>query len=193
MGHGGARPTLTLGCSSFDRPSPLETGRAGKRSPRPRGSTLSRRGDRAQRATFRSPLHFWAGLKPRSYDRLHAEDEGAGGGEGAAGAVDAGELRVRDLAVAALAAELADGFDEEEDAVHAGVGVGEAAAVGVEGEVAAGGGALAGDEGAAFAGLAEAERLQGDEGGVGEGVVDFDDVDVLVADAGHLEGEGTGD
>ena len=44
---------------------------------------------------------------------LNAQDEGAGGGEGAAGAVDAGELGVGDLALAALAAELADGLDEE--------------------------------------------------------------------------------
>ncbi len=69
---------------------------------------------------------------------LHAEDECAGGGEGAAGAVDTGQPGAGDLALAALAAELAHGLDEEEDAVHTGVGVGEAAAVGVEGEVAAG-------------------------------------------------------
>ena len=90
-------------------------------------------------------------------------------------------LALGDLALAAFAAELAGGFDEEEHAVHAGVGVGEAAAVGVHREVAAGGGALAGDEGAAFAGLAEAEGFEGDERGVGEGVVDLDDVDVVVA------------
>src|SRR3990172_1203253 len=77
-----------------------------------------------------------------------AEDEGAGGGEGAAGAVDTGQAGAGDLALAALPAELADGLDEEEDAVHAGVGVGEAAAVGVEGELAAGGGAPAGHQGA---------------------------------------------
>ncbi len=41
---------------------------------------------------------------------LNAEDEGAGGGQGAAGAVDAGEPGAGHLALAALAAELADGL-----------------------------------------------------------------------------------
>src|SRR5687768_11672800 len=118
---------------------------------------------------------------------VYTEDQGTRGGEGATGAVDAGQAGIRDLALATFASELAGGFDEEEDAVHAGVGIGEAAAVRVEREVAAGGRALAGDEGAALAGLAEAERFQRDERGVGEGVVDFHDVDVFVVDAGHRE------
>src|SRR3990172_8434033 len=108
------------------------------------------------------------GGSPRPPSRGGASGGGGGGGRGAGG-------------------------DEEEDAVHSGVGVGEATAVGVEGEVAAGRGALAGDEGTALAPAAEAERLQSDQRRVGERVVDLYDVDILMRHAGHLEGEGAGD
>ncbi len=121
------------------------------------------------------------------------ENEGAGGGERAAGAVDAGQFRAGDLTLAAFAAELADGLDQKKHPVHPRVGVREAAAVGVEGEVAAGGGALAGDEGAALALFADAQRFPCDERGLGERVVDLGHVDVIVTDSGHLEGEGAGD
>ena len=50
-------------------------------------------------------------------------------------------------------------------------------------------GALAGDEGPAFAVLAEAQASRVSIDGDGEGVVDLGDVDVVVRDAGALEGE----
>ncbi len=85
------------------------------------------------------------------------QDQSAGGGKGASGAVDQTGLGIRDLPVAALAPELACSFQEEEHAVHAGVTVGEASAVGVHGEVTAGSGALVGDEVGAFAPAAESQ------------------------------------
>src|SRR5438132_3231172 len=136
---------------------------------------------------------MWSSLRMTAFLLIRAEDECAGAREGAAGAVDAGKFGIRDLALAAFTSELPGGFDEEEHAVHAGVGVGEAPAGGVEREVTAGGGALPGDEGAPLTGPAEAEGFQSDEGSVGKGVVDLDDVDVFVADAGHREGARAGD
>src|SRR3954453_6573719 len=99
-------------------------------------------------------------------------------GQVATHAVDEGDFGVLDLARAAVPPELADRLDQQEDPEHAGVGVGEAAATGVEREVAADGGALARDELASFTLGAEAEVLELDEGGVGEGVVELRDVDV---------------
>src|SRR3546814_14480651 len=84
-----------------------------------------------------------------------------GARQDAAAAVGDGDLGAGDLAVAALAAELADRFDQDEHAVHAGVGVGEATAVGVRGQGATGAEAPVGDEVAALALGTDAEVLQG--------------------------------
>ena len=116
----------------------------------------------------------------RRYLLVGGQDNGAGGGQGAARAVDQAGLGARDLPVSALASQLPGGLQQEEHAVHAGVAVGKSAAVGVHWEVAAGCGALVGDEVGALAPSAEAEGLQGDEDRVGEGVVDHGEVDVGV-------------
>ena len=94
---------------------------------------------------------------------------------------------VGDLAGAALAAELPRGLDDGEDAVHAAVGVGEAAAVGVDGQAAAGVGAAGLEEAHALAGLAEAQRLQHERRAGGEGVVEHHVLEVLRGDPGHRE------
>src|SRR3954451_5607353 len=119
----------------------------------------------------------WSRSRSVTASRL-SEDGGRRTGQVAAHAVDEGDLGVLDLARAAVPPELADRLDQQEDPEHAGVGVGEPAATGVEREVAADGGALAGDEPAALTLGAEAEVLELDEGGVGEGVVELRDVDV---------------
>ncbi len=52
----------------------------------------------------------------------------------AAHSVHEGELGARDLTGAGFAALLAHGLDDGKDAVHPGVGVGETASVGVDGQ-----------------------------------------------------------
>ena len=103
-------------------------------------------------------------------------------------------LGALDLALAALAAQLAHRLGDEEHAVHARVGEREAAAVGVHGQRAA---ARAerplGGEGAALALLAEAEVLEVEQRGDGEAVVAHEDVDVGGRQAGHGEGPGARD
>ena len=114
--------------------------------------------------------------RPRSRRRcesVDAEDDGARRREPAAGAVHAAELGVLDLPAVRLAAELARGFDEQEHAAHAGVAVREAAAVGVGGQRAAEAQLAVGDERAALALLAEAERLEGRQHHGRERVVDL--------------------
>src|SRR5689334_3585970 len=61
-----------------------------------------------------------------------AEDDRRLGGEDAAVAVGDGGLGAGHLAGVAFAAQLPDGLDQHEQAVHAGVAVGKAAAVGVD-------------------------------------------------------------
>src|SRR6267142_2324249 len=109
---------------------------------------------------------------------LVRQDERAGGGEHAAHAVDERALGLRDLARAALAPELARRLDDREDAVHAAVGVGEPAAVGVDRELAAGGRAPLREEVHALAPLGNAERLEHEGRARGEGVVEHDVVEV---------------
>ena len=101
-----------------------------------------------------------------------------------------GELGVRDLALAALAPQLPRRLNDQEDAVRAGVGVGEATACGVHWEVASGGGALASQEIDGFAPAAEPKALQGQQDCIGKGVVDQGQVKVAVGHAGHAEGCG---
>src|SRR5262245_1221551 len=103
--------------------------------------------------------------RPQDHRRLR--------GEHAAVAVGEGGLAIGDLARAALAAQLPHGLDQQEQAVHAGVAVGEAAAVGVDGEAALGPDPPALDEGAALALPAEAEVLQEQDRVDGEGVVEL--------------------
>ena len=90
--------------------------------------------------------------------------------EEAAGAVGDGEGAARDLdGGVGFAAELADGFDDLGDAAAVGrVVVAEAAAIGVEGELAGAADEVAvGDETSALAFGAEAEVFELDEDGDG--------------------------
>src|ERR1700674_2134116 len=78
-------------------------------------------------------------------------------------------------------------------AVHAGMHVGEAAAIGVERQLAAGGGGMPGDEGAGLALRHKAEIFEAVDRQMREGVVDHQMVDVVVGDAGLGKGLGAGD
>ena len=71
-----------------------------------------------------------------------------------------GCFRAVDLASAAFAAQLAHRLDQQEQAVHAGVAIGQAAAIGVDRQLAAGGDPAALDKPAALAFRAEAEIFQ---------------------------------
>ena len=88
------------------------------------------------------------------------------------------------------AAHLAHAFLQRIHAVHAGMHVGEAAAIGVERQFAAGGGVALGDEGAALAAPDKAQIFEAVDRQMGEGVVDHQMVDVAVGDAGLGEGLG---
>ncbi len=89
----------------------------------------------------------------------------------------------RDLARAAFAAQLPHRLDQQEQAVHAGVAIGQAAAVGVDRQAAAGRDAAALDEAPAFALRAEAEIFEEQDRVDRERVVELDDVDVRRAPA----------
>ena len=115
--------------------------------------------------------------------RLVRHDDRAGGGEHAADAVADRDLGAGDLGGGG-AAHLAHAFLQRVHAVHAGMHVGEAAAVGVERQFAAGGGVARGDKGAALAAPDKAQIFEAVDRQVGEGVVDHQMVDVLVGDAG---------
>src|SRR5574337_275644 len=121
------------------------------------------------------------------------EEDGAGGGEDAAGAVAEGDLGILDLARAALAPELPHALDQREDPEDAGVAEGEAAALGVRGKGPARRRALARDEGPALALLAEAQVLERQEDRDRERVVDLRHVNVVVAESRHLKRAGPGE
>src|SRR5580692_8047679 len=106
--------------------------------------------------------------------RFRAEDHRRLRRQHAAIAVRQRDLAVLHLAGAAFAAQLTDRLDQQEQAVHAGMAIGQPAAIGVDGETALGGDASAADEGPAFALLAEAEILQEQNGVDREGVVELD-------------------
>ncbi len=71
--------------------------------------------------------------------------------------------------------------------------VGEAAAIGVERQFAAGGGVMPGNEGAGLAARHKAEIFEAVDRQMREGVVDHQMVDVVVGEAGLGEGFGAGD
>src|SRR5499427_9078278 len=119
-----------------------------------------------------------------------AKDQCRGRGEDPARAVGQRDPRALDLARPALAAELAGGLDQGEDAVHAGVAVGEAAAVRVHRKVASWCRPLAAYERARLAAAAEAEGLQGEQDRDGEAVVQLDNVDIGGRQPGHRERRG---
>src|SRR5579875_1199620 len=111
-----------------------------------------------------------------------AEDGGTGRREDAAGAVDDRQLAVRHLPdplIGVVVAQLPDTLDDGEHPVHTRMVVGETAAVGIHREGAARRGALAADEVAALALLAKAQLFQRQQHGVGEGVVDHRQIEIL--------------
>src|SRR4029079_2618204 len=118
-----------------------------------------------------------------------AEDDRARGGEPATRAVDARELRVLDLASVRLAPKLARRLDEQEHAAHAGMAVRQPAAVGVRRQRSPEAELAVLDEGAAFARLAEPERLDAGQHHVGERVLDLTGVDVGRLHASPFERE----
>jgi hypothetical protein len=91
--------------------------------------------------------------------RLVRHDDRAGGGEQAADAVADRDPGAGDLG-GGDAAHLAHALLERIHAVHAGMHVGETAAVGVERQFAAGGGVMLGDEGAGLAARHKAEIFE---------------------------------
>src|SRR5690606_26864834 len=105
----------------------------------------------------------------------------------AAVAVDDGDLRAGDLPFAAFAAQLPRGVDDEEDAVHARMHAGQAAAVGVDRQLPARRDRAVGNEAAAFAFRAEAEVFEEQDRVDRERVVQLDDVGILRGYPGHLE------
>jgi hypothetical protein len=90
---------------------------------------------------------------------LRAEDGGSLGGEYSSVAVAERGLGL-DLPLAGLTAELGHGLDDEEEAIHSRMNAGEAAAVGVHVESAAGVDGAARDEPPALALGAIAEILE---------------------------------
>src|SRR5271165_265246 len=119
--------------------------------------------------------------------RLAAEDQHSGGGERPAVPEHDADIGRLDLG-GRLTAHLADRLGDGEHAVHPGVRVGKASAVGVERQPAAWFGVAVGDERPRLALADEAEGLQAVDRHVRERVVDHQVPDVADADAGLGEG-----
>jgi hypothetical protein len=136
----------------------------------------------------------------RCLGRLVRHDDRAACGEHAADAVADRDPGVGDLGGGG-AAHLAHALLQRVHAVHAGMHVGEAAAIGVERQLAAGSGVALGDETAGLAARHKAQILEAVDRQMRKaypwqrtgGVVDHQMVDVLVVDAGLSEGFGAGD
>jgi len=103
----------------------------------------------------------------------------------------------RDLGAVELrgggAAHLAHALLQRVHAVHAGMHVGEAAAIGVQRQFAAWGGVALGDERSGLPLRHKAEVLEAVDRQMRKGVVDHQMVDVLVRDAGLGKSRGAGD
>src|SRR5215211_3528132 len=93
-----------------------------------------------------------------------------------------------DLPLPGLSAKLPDRLDEQKDAVHPRMTVGQPPSIGIERKVAAWRGSLIGHELAALAAPAETESFEGEKHGNGEAVVTLDHIDSVVPDSRHLEG-----
>ena len=88
------------------------------------------------------------------------------------------------LVVAAFTPQLPNGLHQEEAAVHAGVGIRQAASVGVQREVAPGRRALVGHEVCGLSPAAKAHTFQGQHNRVGERIINHGQINVVVTDAG---------
>src|SRR4029079_6136107 len=87
---------------------------------------------------------------------LRAKNDSGLGRQDSAIAMRQRNLAVFHLTPAALATKLADPFDQKEQPVHAGMTIGQSAAVGVDCKAAVGSDTAPANEGAAFALLAKA-------------------------------------
>src|ERR1700721_3888028 len=101
-------------------------------------------------------------------------------------------MSIRALPRAAFAAELPDRLDDEEDAEHARMAVGQAAAARVHGQPPARGNRAALDERAALPLLAEAEILEEQQRVNAERVVELEHVDLRGRQTGGFEGARAG-
>ena len=150
-----------------------------RRVPEPNGATQQRQW---RTPTQPSPSRSRALSGYRSFVKIDRPRRG----EHAADAVGDGDLRVLHLR-GRDAPHLPDALLQGVHAVHARVHVGEAAAVGVQRQLAADRGVPLTDEPGRLARLAEAQVLQAVERQVGEGVVDHQVVDVGVGDPRLVE------
>ncbi len=130
--------------------------------------------------------------RPAKLRRLVRHDDGARSGEHAADAVADRDPGIGDLG-RSDAAHLMHALLQGVHAVHAGMHVREAAAIGVERQLAIGGAVIPGDEGSGLAARHKAQIFEAVDRQVGEGVVDHQVVDVVVGDAGFGKGLGAGD
>src|SRR3990172_8700767 len=126
-------------------------------------------------------------LRPPAQTLLIRQNGRASGGIRATGAVNETDLRVGHLAFARLATKLPYRLDDGEDAIHARVGIREAPAVRVHREGAARRRPLPLHELPELSWPAEAQRLQRHAHRVGEGVVQLDEIEVLVLAPRHRE------
>src|SRR5690348_11862813 len=122
----------------------------------------------------------------RSNRRLGSEDDRALRGQHAAIAVRDRGLAIGDLAGAAFATELTRRLDQQEQSIHAGVAIGEAAAIGVDRHTAAGRYVAVGYEAAPLAFRAEAEILEEKDRVDRERVIELDNVDVAGREMSHF-------
>ena len=113
----------------------------------------------AARFLVRAACYVPGPIRITSSRRLVRHDDGAGGGEHPAHTVADRDLGAGDLGGGG-ASDLAHAFLQGVHAVHAGMHVGETAAVGVERQFAAGGGVMLGDEGAGLAARHKAEIFE---------------------------------
>src|ERR1700678_1029986 len=111
------------------------------------------------------------------------------GAERSASPVRQSDLAILDLTWTTFAPQLFDRFDDEKHPAHTRMIRREAAAVGVDREIAVVAEASAANESTALTALAEAQVLERRKDGDRKGVVDHRHVDVFMGDARALEGQ----
>src|SRR5690348_8456685 len=124
------------------------------------------------------PMAVFLPPEPGSHGRRGSEQDRRLAGERAAIAMAQHDVRAIDLTLSAFATDLCSGFDQGEDAVHAGMAEREAAAIGVDRQHAAGGDASALDKAAAFALGTEAEILKEEDRVDRERIVELRLIDI---------------
>src|ERR1700730_11112919 len=125
---------------------------------------------------------------PSLQRRLGAEDDRALRRQHAAIAMCDGGRAIGDLARPAFVAQLSRRFDQQKQPVHAGVAIGQAAAIGVDRQAALRGNAAVGDKAAALALGTGAKILEEEDRVDREGVVEVDDIDLAGTEPRHVVG-----